>query len=77
MPINVLDNDLPIIALRLKDDNKLVSNSNDITKGIHIINIDTLGIKTVDFKKGIERRNDLYVSGYNSVRRYLQSLKNR
>lgn len=75
LPINVLDNNLPIIALRIKDDNKLVSNSNDITKGIHIINIDTLGIKTIDFKKGIERRKDLYVSGYNSVRRYLQSLK--
>ena len=77
LPINVLDNSLPIFALRIKDDDKLVSNSSDITKGIHIINIDTLGIKTIDFKKGIERRKDLYVSGYNSVRRYLQSLKNR
>ena len=77
LPINVLDNSLPIIALRIKGDEKLVSNSSDITKGIHIINIDTLGIKTIDFKKGIERRKDLYVSGYNSVRRYLQTLKNR
>ena len=77
LPINVLDNNLPIIALRIKDDDKLVSNSNDITRGIHIINIDTLGIKTIDFKKGIERRKDLYVSGYNSVRRYLQSLQKK
>ncbi len=77
LPINVLDNDLPIIALRLKDDNKLVSSSNDITKGVHIINIDTLGLKSIDFKKGLERRKDLYVSGYNSVRRYLTSLRKR
>ena len=77
LPINVLNNDLPIIALRVKGDNKLVSNSNDITKGVHIININTLGIKTIDFKKGIERRKDLYISGYNSVRRYLQSLQKR
>ena len=34
-------------------------------------------LKTIDFKKGIERRKDLYVSGYNSVRRYLQSLQKK
>ena len=75
LPINVLDNSLPIIALRLKDDKKIVSTSNDITHGMHVITINTLGISSIDFKKGLDRRKDLYASGYMCVRRYLQSLK--
>lgn len=36
----------------------------------NIIYIDTLGIKATDFKKGLEKKMDLYLSGYNSMRKY-------
>jgi NTE family protein len=36
----------------------------------NIIHIDTFGIKATDFSKGLEKRLDLYISGYNSIRKY-------
>jgi NTE family protein len=36
----------------------------------NIIEIDTLGIKAIDFKKGLDMKIDLYLAGYNSIRRY-------
>jgi NTE family protein len=36
----------------------------------NIIRIDTLGIKSTDFREGLEKRMDLYISGYNSIRKY-------
>ncbi|MFY9422427.1 MAG: patatin-like phospholipase family protein [Bacilli bacterium] len=36
----------------------------------NIIRINTFGIKATDFEKGMEKRLDLYISGYNSIRQY-------
>jgi len=36
----------------------------------NIIAIDTFGIKATEFEKGLEKRLDLYISGYNSIRQY-------
>jgi NTE family protein len=36
----------------------------------NIIYIDTFGIKATEFEKGLEKRLDLYISGYNSIRQY-------
>lgn len=36
----------------------------------NIIRIDTFGIKATEFEKGLEKKLDLYISGYNSIRQY-------
>lgn len=36
----------------------------------NIIRIDTLGIKSIDFREGLAKKMDLYLSGYTSMRRY-------
>lgn len=74
-PVDVLDKNYPVLAFSLNSDNKSVSTSTKLSEGVHIINIDTLGIKSLDFKKGLERRKELYVAGYNSVKYYLESIK--
>jgi len=74
-PVDVLDNSIPIFAFRLKEDGKASIDNLGVEKGIHIISIDTLGIKTIDFKKGLERRKELYRSGYECVKRYIEWLK--
>ncbi len=75
-PVDVLDSSLPIFAFKIKEDKKINTNiSENLHKGIHIITLDTLGIKSIDFKKGLEKRKELYNAGYMSVKRYLDRLK--
>lgn len=44
--------------------------STELLDSVNIIDIDTLGIKATEFEKGIRYRAQLYLSGYQSMRRF-------
>lgn len=73
------DDEIPTLGFRLSSGalkkakgvfTKLVKKEESNLEKFNIINIDTLGIKATEFEKGLERRLDLYISGYNSIRKF-------
>lgn len=81
-PINVLNNNIPIIALKISKDSRPINCFKGYTdeqlrmNNIHIVRINTFGIHSLNFKKGLEIRQDLYKSGYIAMKRYYEQYIN-
>lgn len=77
-PINVLNKSLPILAFKISKDNRKIpfykNYSDDKLRemNIHVIRINTLDINSLNFKKGFERRFELYKNGYIAVKNYFE-----
>ena len=77
-PINVLNRNYPILAFKISKDSRSIGCLKGYTDdqlramNIHIIRINTLDIHSLNFKKGLENRFELYKNGYLAVKSYFE-----
>ena len=78
LPVSALTNEYPILVFKISNDKRCIESLKGFTddelrkKGIYVIKIDTLGINSLNFKKGLEMRKTLYKNGYNAMKNYYE-----
>ena len=68
----VIDGIHPVIGLTLKKNSKKIFHHS-----VDIIYIDSLDVKVGQFKKGLNKRSDLYNAGYMSIKEYFEHKKRK
>lgn len=68
----VIDGIHPVIGLTLKKNSKKI-----VHHSVDIIYIDSLDVKVGQFKKGLNKRSDLYNAGYMSIKEYFEHKKRK